>query len=102
VDDALVAYQQEQMRRDALQRSVDANTRAVSLAKQLNQAGVLDFLDVLTAQQTLFTAQDQLSQSQQMVATDLVALYKSLGGGWEDTEQAPNTDPNPGAKSSRS
>lgn len=90
VEDALVAYQQEQGRREALQRSVEANERSVSLAKQLNQAGLVDFLNVLTAEQNLFLSQDQLSQSNQAVSTDLVALYKALGGGWEVSEQ-----PNP-------
>jgi NodT family efflux transporter outer membrane factor (OMF) lipoprotein len=89
VEDALVAYNQEQARRDALQRSVDANIRAVNLAKQLNAAGVVDFLNVLQAQQSLFVAQDQLAQSQQTVSTNLVALYKALGGGWDVNEPKP-------------
>jgi NodT family efflux transporter outer membrane factor (OMF) lipoprotein len=83
VEDALVAYQQEQERCEALRRSVNSNLRSVALAKQLNQAGVVDFLNVLTAEQNLFVSQDQLSQSDQAVSTDLVALYKALGGGWE-------------------
>lgn len=86
VEDALVGYHQEQARREALQRSVEANRRAVNLAKQLNQAGVVDFLNVLTAEQSLYLADDQLAQSDQAVSTDLVALYKALGGGWETTE----------------
>ena len=87
VEDALVAYRQEQAHREALQRSVVANERSVALAKQLNQAGLVDFLNVLTAEQNLFVSQDQLSQSDQAVSTDLVALYKALGGGWATTEQ---------------
>lgn len=87
VEDALVAYHKEQTRREALQRSVEANERSVALAKQLNQAGLVDFLNVLTAEQNLFVSQDQLSQSNQTVSTNLVALYKALGGGWEVTEQ---------------
>ena len=83
VEDALVAYQQEQERREALRRSVEGNERSVALAKQLNQAGIVDFLNVLTAEQNLFISQDQLSQSNQAVSTNLVALYKALGGGWE-------------------
>lgn len=88
VEDALVAYHKEQTRREALQRSVEANERSVALAKQLNQAGLVDFLNVLTAEQSLFESQDQLAQSNQTVSTNLVALYKALGGGWEVTEQS--------------
>lgn len=83
VEDALVGYQQEQEHREVLRRAVEANERSVTLAKQLNQAGIVDFLNVLTAEQNLFISQDQLSQSNQAVSTDLVALYKALGGGWE-------------------
>jgi outer membrane protein TolC len=86
VEDALVAYQQEQEHRDVLRRAVEANERSVALAKQLNQAGIVDFLNVLTAEQNLFVSQDQLSQSNQSVSTNLVALYKALGGGWETFE----------------
>ena len=60
VEDALTAYHQEQTRREALQRSVEANERSVSLAKQLNQAGLVDFLNVLTAEQSLFLSRTSL------------------------------------------
>jgi multidrug efflux system outer membrane protein len=87
VEDALVAYNQEQARQKSLQRAVDANKRALDLARQLNTAGVVDFLNVLTAQQSLFQSEDQLAQSDQTVSTNLIALYKALGGGWETTDQ---------------
>jgi NodT family efflux transporter outer membrane factor (OMF) lipoprotein len=92
VEDALVAYNKEQVRLQSLQRSVEANRRAVSLARQLNTAGVVDFLNVLTSEQSLYLAEDQLAQSQQTVSTDLVALYKALGGGWELTDQVAQAD----------
>jgi len=88
VEDALVAYNQEQARRASLQQAVASNRRAVDLAKQLNQAGVVDFLNVLTAQQALYQSEDQLAQSEQTVGTNLVSLYKALGGGWEVTDPA--------------
>jgi len=83
VDDALVTYAKEQDRRQALQAAVDADQRAVDLAKDLWRNGLTDFLQVLTAEQNLFVVQNQLAQSQTAVSTDLVALYKALGGGWE-------------------
>ena len=87
VEDALVAYSKEQTRLQSLLHSVEANRRAVSLARQLNTAGVVDFLNVLTSEQSLFAAEDQLAVSEQTVSTDLIALYKALGGGWELTDQ---------------
>jgi multidrug efflux system outer membrane protein len=87
VENALVAYEQEQVRRRSLRQAADSGRRAVSLALRLNGAGVVDFLNVLNAQQTLYQTELQLAQSEQSVATDLVALYKALGGGWEVGEQ---------------
>jgi multidrug efflux system outer membrane protein len=44
---------------------------------------VADFLTVLDAERELYSARDQLAQSDQQVATNLIAIYKALGGGWE-------------------
>jgi hypothetical protein len=46
------------------------------------RAGLVTFINVLTASATLLNAQDQVAQSQQTLAQDLVSLYKALGGGW--------------------
>lgn len=87
VEDALVAYQREQVRRRSLAAAVESNKRAVALAQQRYNAGLTDFLTVLDAQRQLYSAQDQLVQSDRTVSTNLVALYKALGGGWESIEQ---------------
>jgi outer membrane protein, multidrug efflux system len=86
VEDAIVAYSREQVRRVSLAQSVDANKRAVTLANQRYAAGLTDFLSVLDAQRSLYAAQDQLVQSERTVSENLVALYKALGGGWETLE----------------
>ena len=80
---ALVKYGQEQARRQALERAVDASQLAVTLSGELYTRGLQDFLTVLDTQRALYAAQDQLVQSQQAVAANLIALYKALGGGWE-------------------
>jgi outer membrane protein, multidrug efflux system len=83
VETALTAYAQEQQRRAALNEAVDANKKAVSIAKRRYDQGLTDFLNVLVAQQSLFGSQDALVQSNRIIGTDLVALYKALGGGWQ-------------------
>jgi NodT family efflux transporter outer membrane factor (OMF) lipoprotein len=83
VESALVSYAQEQRHRQALIGAVGANRRAVDLATRLYQQGQTDFLNVLSAQRALYASQDALAQSDRIVATDLIALYKALGGGWE-------------------
>lgn len=88
VENALTAYAQEQQRRSALADAVAANQRAVELATKRYRQGLTDFLNVFVAQQSLFSSQLSLVQSNRDVATDLVALYKALGGGWEAGEPA--------------
>ena len=83
VETALVAFSKDQERRAALIEAVAATRQAVELSMQLYSAGRTDFLNVLTAQRAQFDAEDALSQSQTAIATDLVALYKALGGGWD-------------------
>lgn len=83
VDNALTAYEREQQRRAELIRAVAQNERALSLAQARYQEGVADFLSVLTAEQQLLSTQQQLATSTTTVSTNLVALYKALGGGWQ-------------------
>lgn len=93
VEDALVDYSREQQRRDALAEAVSANRLAVDLATQQYQQGVVDFLTVLEAQRSLFGAQDALARSDVQISSDLVALYKALGGGWEVDALKPPPEP---------
>jgi NodT family efflux transporter outer membrane factor (OMF) lipoprotein len=83
VDNALTAYQAEQSRRDELVQAVAENRRALSLAQSRYQQGVADFLTVLVAESSLLSSQQQLADSTTTVSSNLVALYKALGGGWE-------------------
>ncbi len=94
VDNALVGLEQEQSRRKSLRAAVAADQRAVDLSQQLYTKGVANFLDVLDVQRNLFAAQDQLVQSERAVSADLVALYKALGGGWEETDLVAANDKN--------
>jgi NodT family efflux transporter outer membrane factor (OMF) lipoprotein len=83
VENALIAFTKEQEHFRALKDSVAANTKAVDLSLTLYTEGLLDFLNVLVAQRSLYTAEDALAQSRSNIAADLIALYKALGGGWE-------------------
>jgi NodT family efflux transporter outer membrane factor (OMF) lipoprotein len=83
VETALTAYAREQTRRQSLARAAQANAQAVDLAGDLYRHGLADFLRVLQAQRSLYKSQDALIQSERAVSADLIALYKALGGGWE-------------------
>jgi NodT family efflux transporter outer membrane factor (OMF) lipoprotein len=85
VDNALTSYEAEQRRRTQLEQSVAQNRRALDLARQRYSQGVTDFLSVLDAQRSLLAAEQQLTDATTNISTDLVQLYKALGGGWETT-----------------
>lgn len=86
VETALAAYAREQERLMFLEEAVARNRRAVELATELYTGGQTDFLNVLSAQRSLFVSEEALVQSTRNVSLQLVALYKALGGGWETTD----------------
>ncbi|MGI4748094.1 MAG: efflux transporter outer membrane subunit [Janthinobacterium lividum] len=90
VDNALTAYAAEQRRHDQLQQSVQAANRALVLATEQYTTGLQTFLNVLDAQRTVLSAQQQLSASTTTESSNLVQLYTALGGGWEPTFPSAN------------
>ena len=82
VESALVAYANEQIRRQALTAAVKSGQSAFELARDQYTSGLVSFQTVLDTQQSLLSAQDQLAVSQAKVTSNLISLYKSLGGGW--------------------
>ena len=87
VENALVAYANEQTRYRALSDAVAANREALEFANNRYANGLADFLNVLDAERSLYQTEDQLADSQSTVSINLVALYKALGGGWTSLEQ---------------
>jgi NodT family efflux transporter outer membrane factor (OMF) lipoprotein len=85
VEDALVAYATEQSRRISLAEEMTQDKDSVALVRQRYEHGLVNFIEVLDALERFFSVRDQLAQSDQATVTELVALYKALGGGWPDT-----------------
>ena len=83
VEDALDLYRTEQVRNQSLSDASRSAHQARDLAQQQYDQGIVDFVTVLTAEQAEFAADDSLAQSTRAISTNLVALYKALGGGWE-------------------
>jgi len=83
VETALTSYAKEQTRRQSLEHAAQANAQAVDLAVDLYRHGLADFLRVLESQRSLYQSQDALIESERAVSSDLISLYKALGGGWE-------------------
>lgn len=82
VEDSMVACSNDQKRHVSLAEAVSANQRAVEMSLKLYTAGQIDFLNVLNAQRSLLQSESQFTQNNLEMATDLIALYKALGGGW--------------------
>jgi outer membrane protein TolC len=95
-EDALVRYAAEQRRFVTLQDAVARDQSSLTIATQQYQAGLTNYVNVLTAQSNQLQAGDQLAQSKQALAADLASLYKALGGGWQanpDRDDAPGDPP---------
>jgi NodT family efflux transporter outer membrane factor (OMF) lipoprotein len=87
VENSLVAYAKEQIRRRSLDDAVTSSQDSLHLANQLYANGLASFINVLDAERSLYQAEDALVQSDKAVTQNLISLYKALGGGWETLEQ---------------
>nr|WP_321398588.1 efflux transporter outer membrane subunit [uncultured Desulfobacter sp.] len=103
VENALVAYAKEQIRLEHLTVAAQEAQTAEELAKQKYESGLVDFTTVLTSQQTVLSYQSDLATSRGTCVSNLITLYKVLGGGWSPVEShapqggqnKPETDPIP-------
>jgi outer membrane protein, multidrug efflux system len=82
-----LAEQESYLAEQALQAE-----RAFDIAQARYREGVADYLTVLDAQRTLYLARDQLGQIKVQRLLGIVALYKALGGGWQNPSATLATD----------
>ncbi|KWF12793.1 efflux transporter outer membrane subunit [Burkholderia pseudomultivorans] len=88
VDNALAVYRTDQTRAAALDDAVRAEQGALDLARDRYRKGLSPFLDVLDAERQWSEGRQQAVQGALQTTTDLVALYKALGGGWQPGGEA--------------
>ena len=82
VENALITVQKSRQKRAAQEQQIEALQSALTLATQRYQVGRASYLDLLTAQRNLFSAELSLAGTRRSQLTAMVQLYKSLGGGW--------------------
>ncbi|MGA8707042.1 MAG: efflux transporter outer membrane subunit [Steroidobacteraceae bacterium] len=82
VTNALIAYDTEQVRLRRLNQAVHHSEEVLQIALERYRSGIDPYLNVLTAQRTLLQYQLAAAQSLTTVESNLVQLYKALGGGW--------------------
>ena len=82
VEDSIVAQFAATSRARLLQDAVDAAVKASELATQEYEAGLSGFDNVLDAQRTLLSLQEQLALNRSAETAAMISLYKAAGGGW--------------------
>lgn len=90
VDTTVGAYTAQQERLRSLNQALTAAQHAVSLALERYDRGLTDSLNVIDAQRQEYELQEQYVFAQQTAADQFVALYKALGGGWEQYQEIPS------------
>jgi len=88
VESAMVRYDRSRARVSSLERAwrdLDGNA---NLVQEQYRAGRSSLLDVIEAERQARQAQEQYIDALGSLSTQLVALYKALGGGWDDAETA--------------
>src|ERR1700722_10797431 len=84
VEDGLTSLHQDAARTASLRDTVAADQRALDVDLDAYRHGLVTYITVLTVQIQLVQARQQLAQAFLAQNSDLVKLYKALGGGWED------------------
>lgn len=88
VENAVVSLSEERKKNERLTLAANAYRDAASLSRDLYDTGNTSFLEVLTAERSLYSAEDSLIVSEVAISTDFIALNKALGGGWDGAVDA--------------
>jgi len=86
VEDGIATYLQSRIAVEALRRSVAAANGALSISLLEYQQGTRDYTSVLTSEQNLLTAENDLAIAEGNVPLGVTAVYQALGGGWQIRE----------------
>jgi outer membrane protein TolC len=89
VDTDWSAYAAQQERLVKLGDALTASQRAVTLANERYVRGLTDFLNLVDAEREQYDIEEQYTAAQLGTAEEFIALYRSLGGGWENYQQLP-------------
>jgi NodT family efflux transporter outer membrane factor (OMF) lipoprotein len=85
-EDAMASLDGTQQQDAILSEGVKTAARSAELSFLRYQEGFADYQRVLNAQQALFTQQQRYASNRGAMFSSLIALYRSLGGGWQGFE----------------
>jgi NodT family efflux transporter outer membrane factor (OMF) lipoprotein len=89
VDSSLERFSADQASLEKLGVALQASQRAVTLANERYRRGLTDFLNVVDAEREEYDIEEQYSEAQVTTAEEFIALYRGLGGGWENYQELP-------------
>jgi outer membrane protein TolC len=92
-EDSMVAYIGSQEQKSILADTVKSAQRSNELSTLRYKEGFSDYQRVLDTQKSLFSQQQRYITVQGDSVLNLVALYKALGGGWENRDGLPYINP---------
>jgi len=87
VEDGLSSLREDALRTSALEESVAADRKALAVDIDAYAHGLITYISVLTLQIQTVQSQQQLVEATLSQSTDLVKLFKALGGGWENVDR---------------
>jgi NodT family efflux transporter outer membrane factor (OMF) lipoprotein len=83
VENSLEAFGQDQVRRRSLAAASVSAEQSAAMARELYASGLKDFLTVLDSERTMLAIQNNLVQTDAAMDSDLIQIYKAMGGGWK-------------------
>jgi len=83
VENGISTFLLSRSQAEYLHRSVVAANGALHIATLEYQQGTRDFTTVLTAEQNLYQAENNLAMATGNISTGLVSVFRALGGGWQ-------------------
>ncbi len=82
-EESLEIYFNEEKRNKNLEREIEANGKILSLTADLFQSGLTNYTQVLESKKAWLASLYTFTDSQQNLVSDLIAIYKALGGDWQ-------------------
>jgi multidrug efflux system outer membrane protein len=92
VEDALIGISTVTRELEAIQRQLVAAKNAAELSRARYDGGVTSYLEVLETERSLFDSELLAADAYQRLLNSYVILYKVLGGGWINKEEATSAE----------
>ena len=92
-EDAMAGFIGSNKQNKILVKTVESAVRSNELSTLRYSEGFSDYERVLNSQQALFQQQQRYITNQGDIVRNVIALYKALGGGWENRDGLPYIDP---------